>query len=288
MSTVRYQDLTAEDWQLLEARWRAAGEDRERWLREARAQRWVFILGVNNSGTTLLYEMLGQHPDMTLLPHEGQHLTRQLPLPAEAGCPRVWTERLDVFRLTEASHHIDAARVCHDWLQHAEPPWRRFLVEKSPADSIRALWLQAVFPDSWFIAIVRSGYAVAEGVRRREGYPLERCARHWSVANRLMLEDAERLRRFLLIRYEDLIVAPAGVARAMGDFLGVDPGPMESFGDSQLTVHNMDGSPSTLRDYNARSLERLSEAEIATINQHAGEMLERLGYLQAAPARRAR
>jgi hypothetical protein len=221
--------------------------------------------------------MLGQHPDMTLLPHEGQHLTRQLPLPAEAGCPRVWTERLDVFRLTD-----------HDWLQHAEPPWRRFLVEKSPADSIRALWLQAVFPDSWFIAIVRSGYAVAEGVRRREGYPLERCARHWSVANRLMLEDAERLRRFLLIRYEDLIVAPAGVARAMGDFLGVDPGPMESFGDSQLTVHNMDGSPSTLRDYNARSLERLSEAEIATINQHAGEMLERLGYLQAAPARRAR
>jgi hypothetical protein len=267
----------------LDARWAALGAaDRHAWREREAGRPWVFIMGCNNSGTTLLYEMLGLHPDVTLLPHEGQYLTRLLPLPASAGCPRVWTERLDVFRLTENDEGPDADRLVFDWVSQAERPLLRFIAEKSPPDTLRSRWLQQVFPEAWFIAIVRSGFAVAEGIRRRQGYDLERCARHWSLANRLMLEDAGRLRRFLLVRYEDLLGDFATVTASIAAFLQIDRTPLLEFPRRELMVHNMDNAAARLSDYNHRSLANLSTADVDAIERGAGPMLERLGYRRPA------
>ena len=45
---------------------------------------WLFILGLNNSGTTLLHDLLKSHPAMRWLPNEGQYLTGALPLRSSA------------------------------------------------------------------------------------------------------------------------------------------------------------------------------------------------------------
>lgn len=276
---VRYQPLTDAHQQQLDRNWAGLRPSRRRaWGAGAARRPWVFVLGCNNSGTTLLYEMLGCHPSITLLPHEGQYLTRLLPLPGGAGCPRVWTERLDIFRMTEQDDRVDADRLAYDWLSQAEHPRRRLIAEKSPPDTIRSRWLQKVFPESSFIAIVRSGYAVAEGIHRRQGYDLQRCARHWGLANRIMIEDAERLSRFLLVKYEDLLADVPAVAKTLGAFLGLDPSPLLAFRDMELTVHNMDNAISKLIDYNARSLANLSADDLDAIEQEAAPMLERFGY----------
>jgi RimJ/RimL family protein N-acetyltransferase len=279
----RYQPLTDADRERLDRNWTRLQPARRRaWGTRAARRQWVFVIGCNNSGTTLLYEMLGCHPAITLLPHEGQYLTRLLPLPGAAGCPRVWTERLDVFRLIEEDDRVDADRLAYDWLSQAEHPRRRLIAEKSPPDSIRSRWLQKVFPDSFFVAIVRSGYAVAEGIHRRQGYDLRRCARHWSLANRIMLEDAERLNRFVLVKYEDLHSDLPAVAATLGAFLGLDPAPLLAFRDMELTVHNMDNAPSRLADYNARSLANLSADDLAAIEHEAAPMLDLCGYQKLA------
>lgn len=278
----RYVAPSDDERRALDEEWNALSPGgREAWRARAAAHRWIFVIGCNNSGTTLLYEMLGCHPDVTLLPHEGQYLTRLLPLPSEAGAPRVWTERLDAFRLTEADTRVDAARLAFDWLRQAETPVKRIIVEKSPPDAIRARWLQHAFPDSYFIGIVRSGYAVVEGIRRRQGYPVERCARHWELANRLMLEDSTQLRRFLLVRYEDLFDRLPVMAKAIGQFLGIDAAPLEGVRELELSVHNMDDATTRLTDYNRRSLANLSAADLAAIDAVAGPMLDRLGYERA-------
>ena len=278
----RYVAPSDDGRRALDAEWaRLSAAERNAWRTRAAAHRWVFVIGCNNSGTTLLYEMLGCHPEVTLLPHEGQYLTRLLPLPSDAGAPRVWTERLDAFRLTEDDTRVDAARLAFDWLRQAETPVKRIIVEKSPPDAIRARWLQRVFPDSSFIGIVRNGYAVVEGIRRRQGYPVERCARHWELANRLMLDDATRLRRFLLVRYEDLFDRLPAMADAIGRFLGLDAAPLMRVRDLELSVHNMDGVATGLTDYNRRSLANLSAADTAAVDAVAGTMLDRLGYARA-------
>ena len=278
----RYVAPSEDDRRALDAEWAALSRrERDSWRRRAAAHRWVFVIGCNNSGTTLLYEMLGCHPDVTLLPHEGQYLTRLLPLPSEAGAPRVWTERLDAFRLTEDDTRVDTARLCFDWLRQAEPPIKPTIVEKSPPDAIRARWLQHAFPGAYFIAIVRNGYAVVEGIRRRQGYPVDRCARHWELTNRLMLDDAKQLRRFLLVRYEDLFERLPDMAAGIGRFLGIDAAALERVRDLELSVHNMDDATTRLTDYNRRSLANLSSADLAAIDAVAGPMLDRLGYERA-------
>jgi hypothetical protein len=279
----RYVAPSDADLDRLDAQWSSLGRaDRQAWRTREASRPWIFIIGCNNSGTTLLYEMLGLHSEITLLPHEGQYLTRLLPLPATAGCPRVWTERLDVFRLTEEDDGVDGDRLVFDWVSQAERPLRRLIAEKSPPNTLRSRWLQKVFPAAAFIAIVRSGYAVAEGVRRRQGYDLERCAQHWSLANHLMLEDAERLERFLLVRYEDLLGDFTGVAESIATFLQIDGTALLGFPAWELTVHNMDNAASRLSDYNHRSLANLSATDLDAIERGAGPMLKRLGYQRPA------
>ena len=90
-----------------DARWWAMTRERRlRWT-EKRLNLdgffWLFILGCNNSGTTLLAELLGRHSLIRSLPKEGQRLTRAIPNSAHFGIGRVFTERLELFRAIEES-----------------------------------------------------------------------------------------------------------------------------------------------------------------------------------------
>ncbi|MBK9319321.1 MAG: sulfotransferase [Bacteroidetes bacterium] len=42
-------------------------------------EKWVFILGCYNSGTTLLHKLLATHSDIGSMPNEGQFYSSQLP-----------------------------------------------------------------------------------------------------------------------------------------------------------------------------------------------------------------
>ena len=80
---------------------------------------WLFVLGINNSGTTLLDTLLGEHEQISQLPEEGQRLSRALSRPNPMKVRRLWTERLDAFRMVPGSGHgLSASRLTWDWLAH--------------------------------------------------------------------------------------------------------------------------------------------------------------------------
>ena len=64
-------------------------------------QGWLFVLGVNNSGSTILTKVLESHPQIRALPQEGQLLTDAFPRPDHLDVVRNWSTRLDLFRWTE-------------------------------------------------------------------------------------------------------------------------------------------------------------------------------------------
>jgi hypothetical protein len=249
---------------------------------------WCFVLGVNNSGTTLLHDLLGRHPEVRTLPRldlvaaEGQWHTDALSVAADHDVPRLFSAEVEAFRLTEADDGAPAVRALHDWgfqyLRHSDGGWPgRVVLEKSPPNVVRSRWLQAHFPRTRFVAMARHPCAVAEGIRRREGHDLRDAARHWAEANRLLLDDLRHLERWTGVHYEELCDAPVATVERLVEFLGLEPG-LRREDLTGLDVHSLDESVKTVENFNPRSFDRLSGEEMTVVAEEAGEVAERLGY----------
>jgi hypothetical protein len=240
-----------------------------------RPDRWVFIVGCYNSGTTLLHDLMATHCDVGSMPWEGQFYTDQFPLPMALKLPRLWAIEPQRFCLSESDGDgIQVERLKRQWGARYNDPSRRVLIEKSPTNAGRTRWLQRHFENAYFIGIVRNGFAVAEGIRRKAGHPIGLAARQWRVSNEIMLADFEQLRHRMLIRYEDLTDDLRTQMERVGAFLELD---VEKFSGMDRTwqIH---GNPSSVRNMNPLSLSSLSEEEMDAVRDEAGEMLARFGY----------
>lgn len=250
-------------------------------------EKWVFVVGCYNSGTTLLAELLGRHSKISALPTEGHFITDQLVKDYNIGLPRMWVDREDVFRMDEASVGPDVVRLKKEWGSRLDLR-KPVLLEKSPPNGARTRWLQAHFENPYFIAIVRNGYAVAAGIRRKaephhlpgERWPIEKAAHQWARSNEVLLEDAEHLERVHWMRYEDLATRPEETLTEILRFLDLDFEPQLSSGT--MDIHERSGP---LQDLNASSMKHLSPDDIERINPIAGPMLQQLGYPVLTPTR---
>jgi hypothetical protein len=249
-------------WNLLPRKARETAVDRRLML--ARSQ-WVFVAGINNSGTSVLTSLIETHPEVRGLPAEGQYLSRAMPHPRRFQVPRVFSERLDVFRWTEESTEAPhSLRIQFDWALHF-PRRVGWLLEKSPPNALRTRWLQANFRPARFVVIVRSPYAVCEGVRRKKGFTVERAARHWAAANEILLSDLEHLEHYHFMRYEDLCAEPVAQLGHIADLLE-----LQSPFDPSVTA--------SIQNFNAGSLSRLSDQDIELVSSICQPIMEKIGY----------
>jgi hypothetical protein len=256
---------------------------------EPSQHRWTFIVGCYNSGTTLLANLLGRHPEIASLPVEGQFLTEQLVTDYELGVPRMWCQREDLFRLTEHDAGPDVGRIKRQWAMRADTS-RPIILEKSPPNSARTRWLARHFEPANFIVLVRNGYAVAEGIRRKaepkhlpDGWPLEKCAWQWRRTYEVLEKDLRGLPRVTWIRYEDLVAQPEVELARIAKFLGARDG-FQFDRSRTVRVHERE---EPLRDLNAESISRLSESDHRIIEQVAGDHLDKFGYRRRPQARTA-
>lgn len=254
--------------------------------RDLAPERWVFIVGCYNSGTTLLKDLLAEHPQIGALPGEGVRFTDALPRPEDFGWQRMWCRCLAEVRLEPDAQVEDRVRrIKRQWslLYPRECP---NLLEKSIANAARLPFLQAHFQPAYFVHLVRDGYAVAEGIRRktspgrwgnaqyRDGYPIELCAEQWAASEALVAEDSGQVERLLQVAYEEFADDALGTMRRITDFLGLEPLAEELYA-RRWKVH---GVESPIRNMNDRSFACLSGADIEKIHQVAGEQLARHGY----------
>lgn len=244
----------------------------------AQKKKWVFILGCNNSGTTLLHHLLSGHPDISIMPAEGHFLTSVLSVPMTLDVGRLWTEKLDHFRLTETNQRLNGAKLVHDWSNHVVKKNRSVILEKSPPDMVRSRWLQTIFQCSYFIGLTRNGYAVAEGVARRKHVEMARGARHWVKANRVMLEDAGYLRRFKLIKYEDLVEDTRRVLLEILEFIGVEIKRYDFDLKANFRLSNIQKVNSGIRNFNAASIRKIPPDAFKKLSIEIEPMMKELGY----------
>ena len=158
---------------------------------------------------------------------------------------------------------------------------RPILLEKSPQNGARTRWLQKHFDNSYFIGMIRNGYAVAEGISRKAKpecqigkWPIHMSAKQWCLSNKVLQEDSEHLDKFMWVRYEDFTADPNQELCKILNFIGLNEHGNIGL-EGQWSVHER---REPIRNMNNESISRLSEIDINAINQVAGDCLTKFGY----------
>lgn len=193
----------------------------------------VFLAGLHRSGTTLLARLLAAHPEVggfseTGVPaDEGQHLQDVYPPAADFGGPGRFGFAPES-HLTEESPLVseeNARAIFGQWSAHWDLA-RPVLLEKSPPNLLKTRFLQALFPGSAFVVVVRHPIAVSIPTARWRGSRrYDRMFAHWLRCHALFEADREHLDRVHVLRYEELVRDPAGTLRGIFEFLELDPIP---------------------------------------------------------------
>ena len=246
---------------------------------------WIFIIGCYNSGTTLLDQILSAHKDISGLPDEGVMLTDKLPRPEDFNWRRMWWKCEEEMVNSTVKNETSAKTIKKHW-SHFYDLNKPYLVEKSISNTCRLPFINKNFQPAFFIHIVRNGYAVAEGIRRKaeimeqnpiygqKAYPIEYCAMQWVKSLQRVEEEKCQLSNFLEIKYEDLTDNPGKVVNEIYDSLGLEHIGDEFF-SSSFKVHEKE---SGITNMNSRSFKRLSKKDIMEINEVAGEYLKKYNY----------
>lgn len=195
--------------------------------------RFVFLGGLHRSGTSLTFRCLREHPEIsgfvnTGVPEdEGQHLQSVFPKAFKYGGPAKFGFA-SAMSLDETSSFItpdNKRQLFEEWSRYWDMR-KPYLLEKSPPNLIKSRFLQAMFPRSSFIFILRHPAAVTLATRKwRPRMRLSRILEHWLVCHERMRSDLKHLDRALVIHYEDFVAEPERVLGGIYKFIGVDTVP---------------------------------------------------------------
>ena len=223
------------------------------------ASRPVFVCGLHRSGTTLLRDLLDDHPQLSVLPSEGGYLTSLYPqitrLTDEEGLRfmgQEWIGRLAnptnaapfwlLGRTTEeASPYVEFARWLAAWwdvlgglmaplqavmlayasIRGQRPKW---LVEKTPTNELHMTRIRRALPGAKFIQVVRDPYSVFASRKRADEQVFGAFTSARSVLREM--EQSYRLAEkadgafHLVVSYEEMVSAqPYVVGSVVGNVM---------------------------------------------------------------------
>lgn len=114
----------------------------------------IFVIGAARSGTKLLRDLIAHHPDIDLVPYDVNYIWRlgneSLPhdeLAVEHAGPEV----VQQIRTLLGKYHRGAP----------------YLVEKTVSNTLRVDYLDRIYPNAYYVHLIRDGWDVVESVERQ-------------------------------------------------------------------------------------------------------------------------
>jgi hypothetical protein len=190
--------------------------------------RFLFIGGLHRSGTSVVANCLKEHPDVsgfveTGVPQdEGQFLQSLYPIAKVYGGPGVFGFHPEM-HVTEASPLVSETnrrKLFAEWARHWDTS-RTVLLEKSPPNLLKTRFLQAMFPDAFFLIITRHPIATSYATQKWSKTAILSLLRHWVSCHRIFFEDRLHLKKCMILRYEDFVADPQSHLDRVCDFVGL-------------------------------------------------------------------
>jgi len=247
---------------------------------------FIFVGGLHRSGTSLFAKCLADHPatsgfEKTGVPEdEGQHLQTVFPRASQYGGPGGFGFA-EAMHLTEASPLVtdeNRQRLWSEWSRLWDQN-RTHLVEKSPPNLIKARFLQAMFPNSCYIFLLRHPVAVAGATKKwKKRTPLARLVEHWAVCHEILRRDLPHLKRAMVIHYEDFVRTPDQILDDAFRFAGLEP--IEAKREIRRHVND-----AYFEQWEAWRREFFAGRSIRKAERHLEPRLNALGYSVVEPRR---
>lgn len=211
---------------------------------------FIFLAGHHRSGTSLMHEILRDHPSIsgfikTRVPQdEGQHLQNIIPSAKFYGGPGKYI--FDERSYMNEDHYLatdeTSVAVFQQWEKYFDETCP-YYIEKSPPNLIRTRFLQRLFPNSKFVVIFRHPIAIAYATQKMSRMSIGDLINHTLLGYEIFLRDMVYLKNFHVFRYEDFIQNPQYVIDQIYDFLNLESIPLKqvvnsSVNDKYFTMWN--------------------------------------------------
>ncbi|WP_036478226.1 sulfotransferase [Myxosarcina sp. GI1] len=159
--------------------------------------------------------------------------------------------------------------------------------------------LEKMYPDATYIALIRNGFAICEGFVRR-GYSAEYCGKMYQTVCQKMIRDAERLKNYHLVKFEDLLADHISFTKKIYEYANLDFDRLiefrmytkKSMGKDGTYRHTMGERDYQLfwlntaelnaflrKDVNLNQVQNLSTEDRETFLNYAEPSLKYFGYL---------
>ena len=270
------------------------------------ASKPLFIVGMNGSGTTMLLDCLGRHPELYAFPRE----TRVIPyylnnqhkfgdLQSDENFRKLWDEirNLTVFRFANDQQPVpipdDWRRATRVMLQMCSmrcsvtlprPSRSRAGVKRHLKTFNTSRRLRSDFRRATFVHVVRDGRDSAASFNRRWRRTPELTIYRWKKVLREGRRQGSSIgsQSYMEVRYEDLTAEPEVWLRKICDFLAIafDAAVLES-SRPYLDAGHLAGKSAnsgTLTPNSGKWRQHFSSRKIALLERISGSALREFGY----------
>lgn len=282
------------------------------------------IIGSGRSGTTILYKLLAIHPELAwfsvlsnkypgskgwlrfhkLLDYRGvgKYMKKKIIEPTRFGSFTVPylrpSEGEDIYascgfddgrRMTEEDYDEGMERKLKDLMKmHLEVTGKRRFINKRTANTQRLRLVNRMFPDAYYVHMIRDGRAVINSYLNVEWWhdtmvwwlgekvsewekqgkdPVELAARQWRRNFEEIMANKGIFKRYMEVRYEDLTKDTRKEIGRILDFCEL------SFPESYKNL-----IPKCLPNMNYKWRQGLTKEQISTIEENTNDVLKTLGY----------
>ena len=189
---------------------------------------FIFLAGLHRSGTSLLHEVMREHPEIsgfsgTGVPQdEGQHLQSVYPTAKVYGGPGrfAFDERSYMTESHPLATPETAALIIEQWKKYLDLS-SKYIIEKSPPNIIRTRFFQKLYPNSRFIAILRHPLTVSYATKKWSKTSIPSLLDHSLRAYETLFEDMKSLDSIYLLRYENFVFEPQKTIDEIFEYLGM-------------------------------------------------------------------